>query len=416
MGDAMKKLIEIIAFSSVMFLIAGCGGGGGSDSWLYPSWVETDIYVTDIDGDGRSDVITLAMLATSASQREGRLMVYRQTSLGVFASPDTYVVGTYPWKIEAGDIDGDGLPDLVVTDPDGRAVWLLLQDPVKNGQFLPPQQIVSGVYNYKATIADLNGDSVPDIAIADDLVDSDRLVLLYQNPAQRGTFLSAVDFTLPGSSSSLTAGDLNGDGRADLFMWIYLASSGYTPNGVLAVSLQQTNGTLGPVTTLAPQTGLNVGLLAIDDYNGDGSHDLFAFFTPFSSDYNAKLSVLLQESQPGTFSAPVDTSLADIKGIDNATVADLNGDGRPDVAVVGFFPVGSPSTVQSRLNLFTQSGGGAFALAGSYNLPIAASRVAAGDIDGDGLNDLVVLGGQNQCLVLIQSHSVIGTFNVPQPL
>lgn len=416
MGDAMKKLIEIIAFSSVMFLIAGCGGGGGSDSWLYPSWVETDIYVTDIDGDGRSDVITLAMLATSASQREGRLMVYRQTSLGVFASPDTYVVGTYPWKIEAGDIDGDGLPDLVVTDPDGRAVWLLLQDPVNNGQFLPPQQIVSGVYNYKATIADLNGDSVPDIAIADDLVDSNRLVLLYQNPAQRGTFLSAVDFTLPGSSSSLTAGDLNGDGRADLFMWIYLASSGYTPNGVLAVSLQQTNGTLGPVTTLAPQTGLNVGLLAIDDYNGDGSHDLFAFFTPFSYDYNAKLSVLLQESQPGTFSAPVDTSLADIKGIDSATVADLNGDGRPDVAVVGFFPVGSPSTVQSRLNLFTQSGGGAFALAGSYNLPISASRVAAGDIDGDGLNDLVVLGGQNQCLVLIQSHSVIGTFNVPQPL
>ncbi len=416
MGDAMKKLIEIIAFSSVMFLIAGCGGGGGSDSWLYPSWVETDIYVTDIDGDGLSDVITLAMLATSASQREGRLMVYRQTSLGVFASPDTYVVGTYPWKIEVGDINGDGLPDLVVTDPDGRAVWLLLQDPVKNGQFLPPQQIVSGVYNYKATIADLNGDSVPDIAIADDLVDSNRLVLLYQNPAQRGTFLSAVDFTLPGSSSSLTAGDLNGDGRADLFMWIYLARSGYTPNGVLAVSLQQTNGTLGPVTALAPQTGLNVGLLAIDDYNGDGSHDLFAFFTPFSSDYNAKLSVLLQESQPGTFSAPVDTSLADIKGIDSATVADLNGDGRPDVAVVGFFPVGSPSTVQSRLNLFTQSGGGAFALAGSYNLPIAASRVAAGDIDGDGLNDLVVLGGQNQCLVLIQSHSVIGTFNVPQPL
>jgi hypothetical protein len=73
-------------------------------------------------------------------------------------------------------------------------------------------------------------------------------------------------------------------------------------------------------------------------------------------------------AQPGTYAAPDDTSRAGIPGIDGATVADLNGDGRPDVAVVGFFPVGSPSTVQSRLNLFTQSGGGTFALTGGFTL------------------------------------------------
>ena len=84
--------------------------------------------------------------------------------------------------------------------------------------------------------------------------------------------------------------------------------------------------------------------------------------------------------------------------------------------MVGFFPVGSPSTIQSRLNLFIQSGGGTFALAGVYDLPIAASRVAAGDIDGDGLNDIVILGGDNKCLVLIQSHTQPGTFNMPHQL
>jgi hypothetical protein len=413
----MKESIKILFFFSVMSLVAACGGsGGGGDSGLFPLWVATDIVATDIDGDGLTDVATLAQLSTSASQREGRLVVYRQLSTGVFAPSDTYVVGTYPWRLAVGDIDGDGLPDLVATDPDGRAVWLLLQDPDNKGRFLSPQLVASGANLYEAAIADLNSDGAPDIAMADRSTGSNQMMLLYQNPVQRGTFLPAAAFMLPGTPGNVTAGDLNSDDRDDLFMSVYLTSGGDTPNGELAISLQQLNGTLSSATPLAPQTGLNVGLLAIADYNDDGRNDLFVFFTPYSSDYNAKITVLRQGAQPGFFSAPVDTSLAGIEGIDDATIVDLNGDGRPDAAVVGFFPVGSPSTVQSRLNLFTQSGDGSFALTGVYDLPIAASRVAAGDIDGDGLNDLVVLGGNNQCLVLIQSHSVPGTFNTPYQL
>lgn len=407
----MKRL-SVAVFCLILF---GCGRGG-DDSWLFPLWVETDVVVTDIDGDGRADVMTLAQLSASMSHREGRLVVYRQTNPGVFAAPDTYVVGIYPWKLVVGDIDGDRLPDLVVTDPDGRAVWLQQQDPHNQGRFLPPQQIASNILAYEAAVADLNGDGAPDIAIADDLKSSNRIVLLYQDSTHRNTFLPSMDFTMPGTPFNVTAGDLNGDERADLFSWVYLASSGYTPNGALAISLQQPGGVLGPVTTLAAQTGLNVGLLAIADYNGDGRNDLFVFLTPFSSDYRFKLTVLLQGSQAGTFSVPVDTSLAGIQGIDGAAVADLNGDGRPDVAAVGFFPVGSPSTVKSRLNLFTQSGSGTFVLASVYNMPITASRVAAGDLDGDGLNDLIVLGDHNQCLALIQSHAVPGTFSAPRPL
>lgn len=415
----MKTLIEIMCLVSFIFLMAGCGGGGSGgsgNSGLFPLWVVTDVVVTDINGDGRDDVVTLARLSTGLSQHEGRLTVYLQTTPGVFATPSTYVVGSYPWKLTVGDVDGDGLPDVAVTDPDGRSVWLLLQDPSRKSQFLPPQQIASGVLAYEAAIADLNGDTAPDIAIADDRTGSNRMLFLFQKPANRGTFLPAVDYTLPGTPFNIITGDLNGDGQADLSLWIYLASSGFTPNGVLATTLQQTGGVFGLVTQLAPQTGLNVGRLAIADYNGDGRNDLFAFFTPFSSDYKAKFTVLLQGSQPGTFSAPVDTSLAGIQGIDGASVADLNGDGRPDVAVVGFFPVGAPSTVKSRLNLLTQSGGGSFALTGTYDIPIAASRVAAGDLDGDGLNDLVVLGGDNQCLLLTQSPARNGTFNAPRPL
>ena len=418
-ADRIHKILRYICISCVIvfgFISIIGTGGGGFDSWLYPLWIETDIVVSDIDVDGRNDVLTLARLSTSESNKEGHLRVYRQIDQGGFSAPSTYIIGEYPWQLVVSDVDGDTLPDLLVTDPDLEDVRLLMQDPDSNGQFLPPLQIASGMRAYETAVADFNNDSTSDIAIVDSHVGSNRIVMLYQDPVNQGMFLTAVDLMLPGSSSNIAAGDLDGDGLADLLTWIYLERSGWTPNGVLAISLQQPNGTLGQITTLAPQTGLNVGVLSIADYNGDGANDLFVFFTPSSADYKAKLTVVLQESVPGTFAAPVDTSLAGIRGIDDAVVADLNGDGRPDFAVVGFFPEGSPSKVKSRLNLFTQSGGGAFSLTGVYNMPISVSRVAAGDIDDDGLNDLVVLGSENQSMVLIQSHNMMGTFNPPNPL
>ena len=413
----IHMILRFLCISCVIVLgfISILGSGGADDdSWLFPLGVETDVVVTDIDGDGRKDVLTLAMLSTSMSHDEGHIMLYRQTDQGGFSTPNTYIVGEYPWQLSVSDIDGDTLPDLLVTDVDLNNVQLLLQDPNGNGQFLPPRQIAGGVYAYETAVADFNNDGASDIAIVDAHKGSNRIVMLYQDPVNHGEFLPAVDLILPGSSADITTGDINGDGLADLLTWIYLTPGSWTPHGELAISLQQPDGSLGPITTLAPQTGFNVGLLKIADYNGDGANDLFVFFTPFSIDYKAKITVVLQESATGTFAAPVDTSLAGIRGIDDAVVADLNGDDRPDFAVVGFFPAGS--TVRSRLNLFTQSGGGAFSLTGAYNLPIWASHIAAGDIDADGLNDLVVFGGDNECMVLIQSPIMTGSFQPPKSL
>jgi len=388
---------------AMLLCLAGCGGGGGGGvgDFPYPLWVETDVLVADVDGDGRSDIVTLAQYAGSASQREGRLIVHRQTGPGVFAAAETYVVGIYPWRFATGDIDGDGHIDLVVTDVDADSAFLLLQDPANRGRFLAPRLLASAQGLYDVAIADLNGDAAPDVAVASSLKDSRRLLLLYQDPGQRGSFRPAVDLAVPGSSTTaVAAGDVDGDGRADLLMAIALETSGYTPNLVLGVSLQLSDGSLGPVTTLAPQAGLNVVRLAIADYDGDGRNDLFSYFTPSGSNYHAKLTVVLQGPASGTFTAPMDTSLADVKGADDAVFADLGGDGRPDVAVAGFFPEGSPSKVHSRLNLFAQSGNGRFALTSSRELSISASRVAAGDLDQDGRNELVVLGPEDRYLVV----------------
>jgi hypothetical protein len=206
---------------------------------------------------------------------------------------------------------------------------------------------------------------------------------------------------VPGTATTgVAAGDLDGDGRSDLAMSVALPKDGYTPSSATGISLQRPDGTMGPVSTLAPQHGLNLTQLTIADYDGDGLNDVFAHFTPSSVEYEAKLMVLLQGPVNGHFAAPVDTSMHGLKGIMDAVFADLDGDRRPDAAVAGFFPVGSPSVVHARLNRFTQSGAGAFALVSSSDLSIDASRVTAGDVDGDGRNETVVLGPEDRFLVL----------------
>jgi hypothetical protein len=78
--------------------------------------------------------------------------------------------------------------------------------------------------------------------------------------------------------------------------------------------------------------------------------------------------------------------------------------------------VGSPTTVNSSVNVLVQNGSGGFALSASIAMPVASSRLAIGDVDGDGLNDLVVLGGANQVFVLHQSPTARGSFQTPQIL
>jgi hypothetical protein len=388
----------------LVLLLAACGGGGGGGDadWLYPLWVPTDVAVADVDGDGRADVLTLAQFASSQNQREGRLIVHLQTSPGAFTTVQTAIVGEYPWRLAIGDIDGDGAVDVAVVEAAGsHGIWVLLQDHDQRGRLLAAREVGSGVSAYDVAMADLNGDGAPDLAVVDSATGSARLELLYQDPAQRGSFRPAVALTVPGTATTgVAAGDLDGDGRSDLAMTVALPRDGYTPNTVTGISLQQPDGTMGPVTTLAPQRGVNVARMTIADYDGDGLNDVFAYFTPSSTEYVAKLMVLLQGPVRGQFAAPVETPMHDLKGIDDAVIADLDGDRRPDAAVAGFYPVGSPSVVHARLNRFTQSGAGAFALVSSSELSIDASRVTAGDVDGDGRNETIVLGSEDRFVVL----------------
>lgn len=412
------------ATAVVIAVLAGCGGGGddGDVGTLGPFWVSTDIAAADIDGDGRTDVVSVAMLSGGSGPDNGYLDIRRQVAAGSFTAYDRYAVGRYPWRVEIGDVDGDGAPDLVMLDVIGGSssnqdtLYLLLQDRTNRGRFLAPRVIASGLATYDFTIADINRDGAPDIVIAGGLAGADGALLLVQNAAQRGSFQPPAPLPLPGRAAQVGAGDLNGDGLTDL---AFYATTGFSvaagSSGHILIVHGQSGGGFGSPRGFAPQIGLNAQLVRIADVDGNGLPDVLVLFNPFSTDYRAKLTVLMQTSTD-SFGA-IDTSLSNIRGTDGFVVGDLNGDSRPDVATTGFFPVGSPTVVRSNTNLLLPIGGGAYGVAAIYEMPAAMEAINAADIDGDGLNDLVLLGGDdNRAFVMTQSRSAPGTFLAPRAL
>jgi hypothetical protein len=291
-------------------------------------------------------------------------------------------------------------------------VWLLKQNPASPGTFLPAQLLLHTTSTpYNIAIGDVNGDSVPDLVFTSQLAGVVGATLLVQNAAQRGSFLPPAPLALPGNATAVTIGDLNGDGREDIVLRVGLSVVNGISTTALGVLYQQVGGNLLPWGELpSAQSGVNSKRLAVTDVNGDGVNDIVEFFTPQSTEYQARITTLIQDPAGNSFTK-VDSSLAGIRGIDGAVVADLDGNGLPDFATVGIYPSHSP--VESKLNILMQDGTGAFHLTQSMPIPMSAYRVAAGDLNADGLNDFIVLGGDNEVFAILQSATAPGTFMEP---
>jgi hypothetical protein len=409
MKPGLKELGRRLAIAlrfTIATLATACGGGGSpyDDSFLL--WVPTDAVVTDIDGDGRADLLTLAMSSTGSRVRTGHLFVRRQTAPGVFALAEETAFGQYPWRMAVGDVDGDGLLDVVVSDGDAQKVWLLMHDATRPGRFLAPSAFFSGGHFEAAVIADLNHDGAPDIAAVG--VGS-VVAIRYQDPHARGTFGPEIDVPIPGAAGAIAAGDIDGDGLVDLLTWSYTnPDSSYVPSGGFVVLFQRDDGGFDNSGLLATSTGLNNERLSITDANADGRLDLFGFMTGCCTGYQTQVMVVPQISAR-VFGTPTWTMVSGSPPMYDAVLADLNQDTVPDVALAGF------SQQTDRMNLMLNNGKAAFVQAFASDLPIAASRLAVGDLDGDGRADIVLYGANNKTVVMYQSATP-GVFLPPRPL
>jgi len=149
----------------------------------------TDIALADINLDGRMDA------AVSAdSGPAGTISVLLQDALApgtTFLPPDIYSAGGGNTRsVAIGDLNSDALPDIAAANAAGHgSVAILFQDSATPGSLLPVIQYDGQGATSDVSIADLNGDSLNDLAVADERGG----FILFQDPARPGFFLGPVN-------------------------------------------------------------------------------------------------------------------------------------------------------------------------------------------------------------------------------
>jgi hypothetical protein len=282
------------------------------------------IAVGDFNNDGKID-LALTLFGDRSSGGSGSVEILLGNGDGTFQPPTMLNAGDEPFPITVGDFNGDGKLDFAVTDFDS-GVYLFLGE--GDGSFRTPTQISAGLNPCAIVAADFNVDGKLDLAVADthdpSNTDNGGVSVLLGNGD--GTFQPAMFYTLPVYSTSLTAGDLNGDGKLDLVVSAFSSTFGLE-GSVLNVLLGNGNGTFGQdieTGTGKTESGSVFPLsVVIAKFDPNAKPDVVEV-----SGYS--LQILLGNGD-GTFEGSLFFN-ADQQPF-QLRVADFNADGKPDIVV-----------------------------------------------------------------------------------
>jgi hypothetical protein len=188
-----------------------------------------------------------------------------------FAARVDFATGSVPYGVAIGDLDGDGKPDLAVTNTSSNTVSVFRNTSVSGsitaGSFAARVDFATGYGPYGVAIGDLDGDGKPDLAVVNF---SYSTVSVLRNTSTSGsiTFAAKVDFTTVSTPYAVAIGDLDGDGKPDLAV---------TNANSAMVSVFRNTSTSGSITFAAKvnfATGSYPVAVAIGDLDGDGKPDL----------------------------------------------------------------------------------------------------------------------------------------------
>jgi hypothetical protein len=284
-----------------------------------------------------------------------------------FGPKTDYPTGNTPESVAIGDLNRDGIPDLVVTNLTSTTVSVFLG--VGDGTFGVKTDYPTGTAPFGVSIGDLNRDGKLDVVVAN-LVAATVSVFLGNGD---GTLGAKTDFATANRPYLAAIGDLNMDGNPDLAV-----ADEQAPGAVsILINLTAVGGSppfFNPKDDY-PTAG-NASSVAIGDFDRDGFADLVV------SKSGTNSLATLRGFGDGTFDTNVDFSTGN--GPSKVIVADINRDGKLDLI----------SANQSGSNASILFGNGAGGFAAKVNFPVAgtgSASVAVGDFNADSKPDLAVV-------------------------
>jgi hypothetical protein len=260
-GDGTPDLVELSTDDSTVNVVTVDANG---DFSLLPPQSFADISqmssvaIADVNGDGIPDVIISDSRGSAAGVR-----VLLNDGHGSLAADQSYPsetgAGVGPVSVSVADINGDGKPDLVTANGRDGSVSVLINN--GDGTFAAPVTYAAGTDPVAVAVGDVNGDGFPDLVVADSAGNSVQILL---NDGD-GSFAAPVA-TLDGSGPvAVVLADVDGDGHPD----IVVADQGDSKVAILIG--------VGDGTFAAPVfygTGPEPGWIAVQDLSGDGRLDL----------------------------------------------------------------------------------------------------------------------------------------------
>jgi len=279
--------------------------------------------IDDMNGDEALDLV----VASSATDTIGVLL---GNGDGTFQPMISVTVGGYPSGLSTGDLDGDGFSDLAVANFNGGFVSILFGN--GDGTYRAGQLVETVFAPLDVLISDFDGDGAQDLAVANAY--NNNVSILFGTGD--GVFQEELRFAVGVRPTSLSAADLNGDGVLDLAVANRGGVTGGYPFDEVTVLIGYGDGVFR--AGLSFGAGNHPSSVSIGDLNGDGVPDL-AISNAGNPGSGAKddVSILLgrgdghfeTEYRLGVGDSPADVSMGDIDadGVLDIVVVNTGDDG-----------------------------------------------------------------------------------------